>query len=151
MMQESFFKDSVALGVANTELRADLKEGDVLHKPYGSYARVQTYTKGTDITLTVDTAKVASFYVDKIDQVQNKYNAIKEFASGAMNQLNNVLDQAVIAEYSNAGTTLDDGDIGGTDGNGIVMSAANTANIFTASGRVLNSKKRLGGERFALI
>ena len=31
------------------------------------------------------------------------------------------------------------------------MSAANTANIFTAAGRVLNSKKRLGGERFALI
>ena len=161
MAQETFFKESVALGVANTELRADLQEGDVLHKPYGSYARVQTYTKGTDITvkdlsttddtLTVDTAKVASFYVDKLDSVQNKYNAIKEFASGAMRQLNNTLDQAVIGEYSNAGTTLDDGDIGGTDGNGIVMSAANTANIFTAAGRVLNSKKRLGGERFALI
>jgi len=161
MMQETFFKESVALGVANTELRADLKEGDVLHKPYGSYARVQTYTKGTDITvkdlsttddtLTVDTAKVASFYVDKIDQVQNKYDTIKEFASGAMRQLNNTLDQVVMAEYSNAGKTVDDGDIGGTAGNGIVMTAANTANIFTASGRVLNSKKRLGGERFALI
>ena len=160
-MQETFFKESVALGVANTELRADLKEGDVLHKPYGSYARVQTYTKGTDITvkdlsttddtLTVDTAKVASFYVDKIDQVQNKYDTIKEFASGAMRQLNNTLDQVVMAEYSNAGKTVDDGDIGGTAGNGIVMTAANTANIFTASGRVLNSKKRLGGERFALI
>src|SRR3990167_9671385 len=161
MMQETFFKESVALGVANTELRADLKEGDVLHKPYGSYARVQTYTKGTDITvkdlsttddtLTVDTAKVASFYVDKLDSVQNKYNAIKEFASGAMRQLNNTLDQAVIGEYSNAGTTLDDGDIGGTDGNGIVMSAANTANIFTAAGRTLNSKKRLSQDRFALV
>ena len=119
MMQETFFKESVALGVANTELRADLKEGDVLHKPYGSYARVQTYTKGTDITvkdlsttddtLTVDTAKVASFYVDKIDQVQNKYDTIKEFASGAMRQLNNTLDQVVMNEYSNAGKTVDDG------------------------------------------
>lgn len=159
-MQETFFKESVALGVANTELRADLKDGDTLHKPYGSYARVQTYTKGTDITvkdisstddtLTVATAKVASFYVDDIDRIQNKYETIKEFASGAMRQLNNVLDQAVLAEYSNAGTTLTGASIGEAAG-GIVMSPANTANIFTAAGRVLNSKKRLGGERFALI
>ena len=68
-----------------------------------------------------------------------------------MRQLSNTLDQVVMGEYSNAGKTIDDGDIGGTAGNGIVMSAANTANIFTAAGRVLNSKKRLGGERFALI
>lgn len=159
-MQETFFKESVALGIANTELRADLKDGDTLHKPYGSYARVQTYTKGTDITvkdlsstdqtLTVATAKVASFYVDDIDRIQNKYETIKEFAAGAMRQLNNVLDQAVMAEYLNAGTTLSGTSIGEASG-GIVMSAANTANIFTAAGRVLNSKKRLGGERFALI
>lgn len=159
-MQETFFKESVALGIANTELRADLKDGDTLHKPYGSYARVQTYTKGTDITvkdisstddyLTVSTAKVASFYVDDIDGMQNKYNTIKEFAAGAMRQLNNTLDQAVFAEYSNAGTTLTGVSIGEAVG-GIVMSPANTANIFTAAGRVLNSKKRLGGERFALI
>ena len=89
MMQETFFKESVALGVANTELRADLKEGDVLHKPYGSYARVQTYTKGTDITvkdlsttddtLTVDTAKVASFYVDRLlKNVHSKFLKLLE-------------------------------------------------------------------------
>ena len=52
------------------------------HKPYGSYPRVQTYTKGTDITvkdisstddtLTVSTAKVASFYVDKLTSVHAK-------------------------------------------------------------------------------
>ena len=160
-MQETFLKESVALGIANTELRADLKDGDTLHKPYGSYPRVQTYTKGTDITvkdidstddtLTVSTAKVASFYVDDIDRIQNKYDTIREFATIAQRQLNNTLDQAVFAEYSNAGTTLDDGDIGGTDGNGIVMSAANTANIFTAAGRTLNGKKRLGGDRFALV
>lgn len=162
MMQETFFKESVALGIANTELRAVLSDGDTIHKPYGSYARVQTYTKGTDIvvkdisttddTLTVSTAKVASFYVDSIDGIQNKYATIKEFASGAMRQLNNTLDQQVFSHYTDAGKTLDDGDLGGTAGNGIVMTAANTADIFTAAGRVLNSKKRLkGGDRFALI
>ena len=159
-MQETFFKESVALGVANTELRADLKDGDTLHKPYGSYARVQTYTKGTDIVvkdisstddiLTVATAKVASFYVDDIDRIQNKYATIKEFAAGAQRQLNNTLDQAVFAEYTNAGKTLSGPDIGAAVG-GIVFTPSNTADVFTAAGRVLNSKKRLGGERFALI
>lgn len=160
-MQKTFLKESVALGIANTELRADLKNGDTLHKPYGSYPRVQTYTKGTDITvkdisstdesLTVNTAKVASFYVDDIDRIQNKYDTISEFANIAQRQLNNVIDQAVIAEYSNAGTTLDDGSIGGTAGNGIVSSTGNISDIFTASGRTLNAKKRLGGDRFALV
>ncbi len=160
-MQETFLKESVALGIANTELRADLKDGDTLHKPYGSYPRVQTYTKGTDITvkdlsatddtLTVNTAKVASFYVDDIDKVQNKYDVIKEFATIAQRQLNNVLDQAVIGEYTNAGKTLDDGSIGGTAGNGIVFSTANAANIFTAAGRTLNANKRTSPNRFALI
>jgi hypothetical protein len=159
-MQETFLKESVALGIANTELRADLKDGDTLHKPYGSYPRVQTYTKGTDITvkdisstddtLTVSTAKVASFYVDDIDKIQNKYDTIKEFATIAQRQLNNTLDQAVFAEYTSAGKTISGVDIGESAG-GIVMSAANTANIFTAAGRVLNSKKRLGGDRFALV
>ncbi len=160
-MQKTLLKESVALGIANTELRADLKNGDTLHKPYGSYPRVQTYTKGTDInvkdisstdeSLAVNTTKVASFYVDDIDRIQNKYDTISEFATIAQRQLNNVIDQAVIAEYSNAGTTLDDGSIGGTAGNGIVSSTGNISDIFTASGRTLNAKKRLGGDRFALV
>ena len=160
-MQETFFKESVALGIANTELRADLKDGDTLHKPYGGYAKVQTYTKGADITvrdinstddyLTVSTAKVASFYVDDIDRVQNKYDAIKEFASGAMKQLNNVLDQAVVyAGVTYAATTLTGASIGEAAGP-IVFTTANCANVFTAAGRVLNTANRTGGERFALI
>lgn len=160
-MQETFFKESVALGIANTELVADLKDGYRVYKPYGSYPRVQTYVKGTDITvkdlaaeedyLDVDTAKVASFYVDDIDRIQNKYNVIQEFAAFAQRQLNNVLDQAVISNYSNAGTTLDDGDIGGTSGNGIIFSVSNVQSIMTAMGRTLNLKKRLAPNRFALI
>jgi len=160
-MQETFFKESVALGIASTELRADLKDGDTLHKPYGGYAKVQTYVKGTDITvkdinttddyLTVSTAKVASFYVDDIDRVQNKYDAIKEFASGAMKQLNNVLDQAVVLTgKTGAGTEISGATIGETAG-GIVFTPANCSAVFTAAGRVLNTANRTGGERFSLI
>ena len=159
-MQETFLKESVGLGVANVELRADLMEGDTLHKPYGSNPRVQTYVKGSDIkvkdvsatddTLTVSTAKVASFYVDDLDAVQNKYDAVKSFAAIAQKQLNNVLDQAIMAEYKNAGKTISGVDIGETAG-AIAMSSGNTSSIFTAAGRVLNTANRTGADRFALI
>ena len=160
-MQETFFKESTALGVASVDLRKELSVGDTLHQPYGSYARVQTYTKGTDITvkdvnatddyLTVDTAKVASFYVDDLDKVQNKYDAAANFAKGAMAQLNNVIDQAVLSTgKSNAGTTLTGASIGEAAG-GIVFTPGNTAAVATAIGRVLDTNKRLRGERFWMI
>lgn len=159
-MQDTFLKESVALGIANTELRADLKDGDTLNKPYSGYPRVQTYTSGSDITvkdidttneyLTVGTAKVASFYVDSLDKVQNKYNAIQVFSRMAQRQLNNALDQAVMANYSSASTTLNGASIGETDA-AIVHTAANTSAIFNAAGRTLNTENRVNAGRFALI
>ncbi len=158
--QETFLKENTAMAFANVELRADLAMGDTVHMPYGSYPRVQTYTKGTDITvkdisatdesLNVATAKVASFYVDDIDRVQNKWDVAAQWASIAGRQLSNVIDQVVLNEYSNAGKTLTGTDIGEASGS-IVLTAANTANIFTAAGRTLNKFKRLSGNRFALV
>ena len=160
-MQETYFKESTALGIASVDLRAELSVGDTLHQPYGSYARVQTYIKGTDISvkdvnatddyITVSTAKVASFYVDDLDKVQNKYDAVSNFAKGAMSQLNNVIDQAVLnAGVTNAGTTISGATIGETAGN-ITYTEANMSKVFTAATRILDTKKRTGGERFAMI
>jgi len=160
-MQETFLKKSTALAVANVELREDLMDGDTLHKPFGSYPRVQTYTSGTDIvvndisatddTLVVNTAEVASFYVDDIDKVQNKWATAAEFAQIAQGQLNNSLDQAVINEYTQANTTLDAGDVGGSSGSALVLSASNVSNVFIAAGRTLNNAFRHSDDRFALI
>ena len=159
-MQETYLKENVAVGFARTEFKSDLAMGDTLHRPYGSYARVQTYTKGTDITvkdlsstdetLTVDTAKVASFYIDDIDKVQNKWDVATEYATMAGRQLSNNIEQAVLSNYSSAGTTMTGTSIGEASG-AIVMTAANTANIFTGAGRVLNGKKRMSRDRVALI
>ena len=74
-MQIIFFKESTALVLANTELRALLSDGDTVNKPYRSYLADQAYTKGTDIStfndltatneqLTVDTTRVVPFYVN---------------------------------------------------------------------------------------
>ena len=160
-MQETFLKESVAIGLANTELRAVLSEGDAVNSVYGSYPRVQTYVPGTDIDpkvltatneqLSVDTVKVASFYVDKINKTQSKYGIIEEFAPIAQRQLNNVIDQSVMSNYSSAGTTLDAAAVGGTAGSGIVLATGNVADIFVASDRVLNIRNRMNRDRFSLI
>jgi len=74
-MQRIFFKENVALALANTELRDQLHEGDRVNKPYHSEMKPATYTKGTEVTLQdigatneyleVATAYVVPFYLDK--------------------------------------------------------------------------------------
>lgn len=160
-MQTIFFKENVAISISNSEMRELLSAGDTVNKPYRSHPVVQTYTKGTDITakdvsgtneqLSVDTAKLVAFYVDDIDALQNKWDMASRYAQDAMRALNNVLDQAVMAEYSNATSTIDDGDIGGTDGNLITLSTSNIQQIFTASARKLDQLNIPQAGRFACV
>jgi hypothetical protein len=160
--QLTFLKENVAIALMDTKYEEVLYEGDKIHKPYGSYPRVQTYTKGTDISvkdisatddsITVDTTKVASFYVDDIDRIQNKYDAIQENATIAGRQLSNGIDQASVnTMYSNAGTTLTDADLGGSSTAGIALSSSNVSSIFTVSNRALLSLLRNDPNKFALI
>ena len=75
-MQGIFFKENVAIALANTELRDELPNGTIIHKPYSTYPIDQAYVKGTAISvfndltatddyLTVNTTRVVPFYVDK--------------------------------------------------------------------------------------
>lgn len=161
-MQTIFFKENVAIALANTGLRDELPFGTVLNKPYRSHPRVTTYTKGTDITvadrssgnetLTVDTAKITPFYVDDLDKMQNKWDAASEFAADGMRMLNNVLDQAVLAEYSNASSNIYAADIGGSGATtAISLTQANIQNVFSAAARKLDQLDIPSGKRFAVV
>ncbi len=160
-MQVIFFKESVALVLANTELRALLSDGDTVNKPYRSKPRAKTYTKGSDITiddrfstneaLSVDTAKVVPFYVDDIDKIQNKWDMATKFAQDGQRELNKVLDQLITKEVTNASSTVDAGSVGGSAGSNIAMTVSNVDQIFTASSRKLDELDIPAGNRFALI
>jgi len=161
-MQEVFFKENVAIALANTELREVLSYGDVVNKPYRSRPRVKDYTKGTDIKvydvsgtneyLTVDTTKITPFYVDDLDKIQNKWDMASKFAADGMRLLNNVLDQAVLAEYSNASSTVYLADIGGSGATtAIPLDTSNVFQVFTAASRKLDQLDIPQGERFAVI
>lgn len=161
-MQEIFFKESVALGLANTELRADLSIGDKLNKPYRSYLAAQSYSSGVDIStfntltatneyLEVLTAKVVPFYVDDLDKIQNKWDTASQFSQDAQRVLNNVLDQAVLAEYSNAAASMVAQDLGGSGTGAIAINTGNIANLFSVAARKLDSRDVPVGNRVAVI
>ncbi len=160
-MQRIFFKENVAIALANTELRTYLNDGDTVHKPYRSYLAAVTYTKGNDITtfndltatdeyLTVDTAKVVPFYVDDLDRIQNKWDAASQFAQDAMRVLNNILDQAILAEYTNARSYISAQDLGGSGTGSIAITQSNVSNLFSVAARKLEAAD-VTGDKVAVI
>jgi len=161
-MQIVFEKENVAIGLANTELREQLPFGTIINKPYSSRPRVKNYTKGSDISvydidsgneyLTVDTCKISPFYVDDLDKIQNKWDAATIHAGRAMRLLNNVLDQAVLAEYSNATSTIYAADIGESGATtAITATQANIQKVFSAASRKLDQLDVPQGDRFAVV
>jgi len=49
--QEIFYKENIALKIADTSFKGQLSYGDTLNRPYRSSNEVQTYTRGTAITI----------------------------------------------------------------------------------------------------
>lgn len=161
-MQQIFFKENVAIALANTTFKEILHRGDTLNKPYRSHPVVKDYTKGTDITvsdrfatneqLSVATAKVVPYYVDDIDQLENKWDTAARFAQDGQKLLNNVLDQVVLSEASNSAVNyIDQGDVGGSSGSNISASVSNIDQIFTAAARELNERNIPMSGRFFVI
>jgi len=149
-MQGIFFKENLAIALANTELRDELKDGTVIHKPYRSYLVAQDYTKGTEIStfndltatddyLTVNTTKVVPFYVDDLDKIQNKWDSASTYAADSQRVLNNILDQAILAQYSNANGYISAHDLGGSGTGSVAITQANIPNLFSVASRKLQA------------
>ncbi len=150
--------------IANFEAVADLKNGDVWHKPHTSVPTPKAYTRGTAVTiqdvtvtdesLTVDQDFVSPFYVDDLDALQSNYPLMNRLADEAGIKISNKIDGDVLGEYDQATTTLDDDDItGGTDGNGFVLTTSNVQTVFAAAKRALQrlNVTFAAGQLFAVI
>jgi len=73
------------------------------------------------------------------------------YAKDAQQVLNNRIDQAVLAEYSNAYSFVSAQDLGGS-GTGVAsVSLANISNLFTVAGRKLDKYNRGQNKRFSVI
>jgi len=150
--------------IASFEEQATLKHGDVVHRPYRSSIKPQSYTRGTAVTirdltntdesLTVGTAKVVPFYVDDLDELQSQYSEANGYADDASQELVNFIDGDVLGEYVNATSKVDDQEISsGTSGNGFTLSVANVQKVFVQAKQKLRKQhvKFREGELFAVI
>jgi len=64
-MQVNIRKTLVAFDIARTELRDELKRGDVIHRTYVSNVGTAAYVPGTDVVITGATATDDSITVDQ--------------------------------------------------------------------------------------
>ena len=149
-IQKLLEKALVSRAIANMEERATLTNGIKVHRPYMSDVQVNTYTKGTavsiqDITatdeyLTVDQTKEATIYIDEIDVIQNKYDVANKYTDRLAYQLKRDIDGAFLLEVANANLTMDDSDFGGTSGVGVTVTTSNIVKFFSKAEAKMNNQ-----------
>lgn len=152
--QEVFYKENVATKIADVSYKSEMSFGDTLNRPYRSSNNVQTYTRWTAITiddktdtneqLSVNRQFATGFYMDDFDKIQSRYDLIAAYAKDDGVYLANQVDADVLGEYSNATSTVDDGTIGGTAGNGISLTTSNVLKTVSAA------KKKLAKQNVAI-
>lgn len=155
------YKTEVFRSLANFEEQAVLTNGQKVDRPYRSDIVVENYTKGTALTaqdltatsdqLTVDTVKAALLYVDDVDGIQNKYSSVNLWADEAGRRLGISTDGRFLYEAVSANDTIDDGDVGGTAGNGITVSTTNIVDIFGAINMKMDANNLPDEGRFFAI
>lgn len=145
--QVTHFNIPVYPAFANNRLASMLKVGDTVDRVYtsdiiakdmgseGSYSRQDVTDTGEQ--LTIDKEKEASFYIKELDELQNHLPARMEYANKASAALFNQIDGDVLGDYDQYSLTLDDGDLGGTDGNGIDVTTSNVRELFSKAQKLM--------------
>lgn len=157
--QMSHFREPVYQILADTRLESSLTKGQTVARSYssdvqvndmggdGSYS-VQAITD-TQETLTISYEKEASIYVKDLDLMQAHLPVKQKYGRKLANALINQIDGDVLLKaYQGAGTTLDDGDFAGTDGNGHTATASNIATVFVTAMQKLRLKNVVYNRRF---
>lgn len=144
--QKSLFVENNAyMAVANLKLITELPSegGNAYYRTILSYPASETYTPGTDITgtalsassesLSVGTFKSTKVTIDDTEKKQSIISIGEEIMKKIMKLHNNQLEQACMAEVTNAQHYLDDGNVGGTAGNYMSLTTDNIPQVFTAA------------------
>ncbi len=148
--QRSLFVDNKAMAIANTTLRNLVAgEGDTVNRTIISYPASSTYTPGSDITnrtvtgskesLSIGTWIASRVTIDDTEKVQSIIELGSNISNKMMHDHNNRIEQAVLAEASNAQWTLDDGNVGGTAGNNAIVNTNTVPQFFIAADTKLDA------------
>ena len=148
-IQETFYENSVARNVCEMVPGAINNYGDTLHRVARTqqaeafavtdrYADVTFYdVTRTDESLTINKEYIAPFQMAKKDNFQANPKLIADEARNQAQILSDQIDCDILVEIFNAASTVDDGSIGGTAGNGITLSEANVYKIPNAVSKKL--------------
>lgn len=151
-MQRKHFKNDVFRAIASFREEAVLKKGDTVNRPYRSKIVTQAYTRGTAFTvqdltdtneqLLVQTARIAPFYVDDLDELQSDYGIAANYAEDAAVSLGNFIDGDVLGEYDQTNLNVEDDDmnVGGTSGVGFTINTSNIQKMFAVAKKKLKRK-----------
>lgn len=143
-VQELAKRQLIAMAITK---QVPMPDGDTFHRPFSSRVGTGSYTRNassagvaataittTDEYLSVDTAKYASFEIDRLDARQTMYALEGDLKDDAVYQLRNLIDASILAEYANAASVVDGGDIsGGTDGQAILLTTSNLLDTIEAA------------------
>jgi len=138
-----------------------MTEGDTYHKQSITDPVVKTIgTDGaitrqaitlSDDTLDIDQKKEITFNLPLTEELQDHFKIAAVYAKRAAILLSNKLDADHMAEYDNATDTIDDGDFGGTVGNGVTISPTNCYKAFTIADRKQSALNLPEGNRWCII
>jgi len=150
------------MAIANTRLRNIVAgEGDTVTRTIISYPASSTYTPGTDITndtvtassedLAIATWLASKVTIDDTEKVQSIIELGTNISNKMMKDHNNRIEQAVLAEVTNAAHTLDDGNVGGTSGNNATVNTNTVPQFFISADTKLDAQDAPTAGRTAVI
>lgn len=149
-MGRKAYKSTVNKAQASYDEQSSLEYGVSVDRPYRNDLFVEDYVKGqaavaqnltaTSDKLTINKQKVILMFVDKVDKIQNKWDAAKYWAEEAGKRLAIVTDAEYLYEVFSAINTVDDGDLGGTSGNGIVLTTSIISSVVGKINRALDEQ-----------
>lgn len=162
-VQKTFYENNVARNVAEAVPGAINNYGDTLHR----IARTQVTeafqvtdryadltnldVTRTDESLSINREFVTSFRMASKDNFQAKPKLIADEAQNHAQILSDQVDCDILGEIFNAASTVDDGSLGGTAGNGITLTEANVYKIPNAASKALQRLNVTGASMKAVV
>lgn len=142
--QITHYKVPAYRAIADEAIKPNLEKGQVYHRTYDSDFVVENMGgdggynnqawQDSDETITINFERDVSFYIKKLDKFQSQLDLQQRKARKAMNNLFLQLDADVFGfAFNGAGSFVDDGQIGGTPGDGITLSVGNVQSICAAA------------------
>lgn len=162
-IQTTFYNNNVARNVVESVAGPINNKGDVLHRVKRTeqteafavtdrYADVTNYdVTRTDESLTINSEYVVSFRMAAKDNFQASPKLIADEAENQAQILSDQIDSDVLGEIFSATSTVDDGSIGGTAGNGITLAEANVYKIPNAVTKKFQRLNVNNGEMRAVV